>query len=111
MKAKRITIFGGSAPRPGETAYTEAERLGQLLGAAGCTVLTGGYIGTMEAISKGAAQAGGHVIGVTCEAIERWRKVSPNPYVQEECRCATLSERLDVLVHDCDAAIALPGSV
>jgi hypothetical protein len=108
---KRITIFGGSAPRPGEPAYAEAERLGQLLGAAGCTVLTGGYIGTMEAISKGAAQAGGHAVGVTCEEIERWRKVAPNPYLHEERRCTTLSERLNVLVRECDAAIALPGSV
>jgi len=30
-------------------------------------------MGTMEAVSRGAAEAGGHVIGVTCKDIERWR--------------------------------------
>jgi len=109
MLPKRVTIFGGSQPRPGEPAYEQALRLGYLLGKAGCTVLTGGYIGTMEAVSRGAAEAGGYVIGVTCEDIERWRPVKANAWVQEEWRCHTLSERLARLIDGCGAALALPG--
>ena len=75
--ANRITVFGGSKPRPSQPAYQEALLLGQLLGSQGYTVLTGGYIGTMEAVSRGAAESGGHVIGVTCDEIERWRPVAP----------------------------------
>ncbi|NOY98083.1 MAG: LOG family protein [Chloroflexi bacterium] len=105
----RITVFGGSAPKPGEQAYTEALELGRLLGERGHTVLTGGYIGTMEAVSRGAAEAGGHVIGVTCDEIEAWRPVRPNPWVQEEMRFPTLKARLNALIESCDAAIALPG--
>jgi hypothetical protein len=71
--------------------------------------MTGGYIGTMEAVSRGAAEAGGHVIGVTCADIEAWRSVKPNAWVQEERRFATMQERLNELVVACDAAIALPG--
>jgi hypothetical protein len=108
---KRIAVFGGASPRPGEPAYLEAEHLGSLLGQAGLTVITGGYIGTMEAVSKGTLQAGGHVVGITCKEIENWRNVGANPYVQEEIQCDTLLDRLDVLVHECDAAIALPGGV
>ena len=104
-------MFGGASPRPGELPYLEAEHLGSLLGRAGLTVINGGYIGTMEAVSKGASLAGGHVIGVTCKEIESWRNVGANPYVQEEIRCDTLMDRLNVLVHECDAAIALPGGV
>jgi uncharacterized protein (TIGR00730 family) len=104
-----ITIFGGSKPRPGQPAYEQAERLGHALGQAGFTVLTGGYIGTMEAVSKGAVEAGSHVIGVTCEQLEIWRPVDPNPWVQEEWRFATLRERLLALIDHCDAALALPG--
>ena len=111
MNPKRVTVFGGASPRPSEPAYLEAETLGRLLGGAGCTVLNGGYIGTMEAVSKGAAQSGGQVVGVTCVEIESWRKVAPNAYVHQEVRCATLAERLTVLVRDCDAAIALPGGI
>ena len=104
-----ITVFGGSQPQPGSPAYTEAYELGSLLAQAGHTVLTGGYIGTMEAVSRGANEAGGHVIGVTCSDIEAWRPVKPNAWVKEERRFATLQERLNELVLACDAAIALPG--
>jgi uncharacterized protein (TIGR00725 family) len=106
---KNITVFGGSRPRPGEAAYEQALRLGLALGRAGFTVLTGGYIGTMEAVSRGAAEAGAPVIGITCEQIEAWRPVNPNPWVQEERRFATLRLRLLALIDDCDAALALPG--
>jgi len=104
-----ISIFGGSQPRPGSPAYLEAYELGKLLASAGHIVLTGGYIGTMEAVSRGAAEAGGHVVGVTCDEIEKWRPVTPNAWVKEERRFATLQERLNELVRGCDAAIALPG--
>ncbi len=106
---KKITVFGGSKPRPGQPAYEQAECLGEALGQAGYEVLTGGYIGTMEAVSKGAAEAGAHVIGVTCDQIEAWRPVDPNPWVAEEWRFTTLRDRLLALIDRCDAALALPG--
>lgn len=104
-----VTIFGGSQPRPGEPAYLEAQKLGRMLAEAGHTVLTGGYLGTMEAVSRGAAEAGGNVIGVTCDEIQSWRPVAPNPWVLEERRYPTLRQRLMALIDDCDAALALPG--
>jgi uncharacterized protein (TIGR00730 family) len=104
-----VTVFGGSQPKEGDSSYAEANELGKLLAEQGHTVLTGGYIGTMEAVSRGANEAGGHVIGVTCADIEAWRPVKPNAWVQEERRFATLQERLNELVMACDAAIALPG--
>ncbi len=104
-----ITIFGGSLPKPGSASYQEAYDLGRLLAGAGHSVLTGGYIGTMEAVSKGASEAGGHVIGVTCDEIERWRAVKANAWVQEERRYPTVRARLDALIEGCQAAIALPG--
>jgi len=106
-----ITVFGGSQPKEGETAYTEAQELGRLLAQRGHTVLTGGYIGTMEAVSRGASEAGGHVVGVTCEDIEAWRAVSPNQWIKEERREKTLIGRLQVLIKGCEAALALPGGV
>jgi len=105
----KVSVFGGSQPKEGDSAYAEAMELGKLLAERGHTVLTGGYIGTMEAVSRGAYEAGGHVIGVTCEDIENWRKVAPNRWIKEERRKKTLNERLRVLIQDCDAALALPG--
>ena len=105
----RISVFGGAQPKEGEAAYSEALYLGRMLAERGHTVLTGGYIGTMEAVSRGANEAGGHVIGVTCEDIEEWRKVKANPWVIEEIRKKTLVERLHTLIHESDAAFALSG--
>jgi hypothetical protein len=106
---KIVTVFGGSEPRPGDAAYLAAQRLGQLLVEAGFGVASGGYIGTMEAVSRGAAEAGGHVIGVTCAEIEAFRPNRANPWVKEERRMDTLPERILKMIQTCDAAIALPG--
>lgn len=105
----KVTVFGGAFPRQGDPAYEEARLLGSLLAKEGHTVLTGGYFGTMEAVSKGAREAGGHTIGITCKEIADWRSVSANAWVAEEWLCATLPERLDRLMVTCDAALALPG--
>jgi uncharacterized protein (TIGR00725 family) len=104
-----ISIFGGSNTRPGEAVYQDAIWLGAALANSGHVVQTGGYIGVMEAISRRAAEAGGHVIGVTCGDIESWRPVKLNPWVLEERKAGTLIERLDILINSCDAALVMPG--
>ena len=106
-----VTVFGGSQAKPGDQTYREAYLLGSLLANAGHTILTGGYIGVMEAVSRGAAESGGHVIGITCDEIEKWRPVGPNPWVKEERRYPTLRQRLFALIDNCDAAIAMPGGI
>jgi len=111
MMSARITIFGGSQPKPGEPVYQDALRLGKLLAQAGYILLNGGYIGTMEALSRGAAEAGGHVIGVTCDQIEAWRPIKANPWVTEEWHYSSLQERMLALIKNCDAYLALPGGV
>ncbi len=105
----KVSVFGGSKPKADSPAYAAAHQLGNLLARRGHTVLTGGYIGTMEAVSRGAAEAGGHVIGVTCAEIEHWRAVEANAWVAEEWKRDSLMERLQTLIQECDAALALPG--
>lgn len=104
---QRVTVFGGA--RTPVSAYQQALDLGYLLGEMGYTVLTGGYIGSMEAISRGASEKGSHVIGITCDEIEAWRNIRPNAWIKEEMRFKTLRERLYALIENCDAALALPG--
>lgn len=107
----KVTVFGGANPKPGEAAYQTAYLLGELLAKAGHTVLTGGYTGTMEAVSRGAAENGAHVIGVTCEEIEIWRPTGANAWVKEEQKYPSLSDRMLAMMDGCDAAIALPGGI
>jgi uncharacterized protein (TIGR00730 family) len=107
----RVSVFGGSQAKPGEPLYQDAIQLGRLLAQAGYTLLNGGYIGTMEATSRGAAEVGGHVIGVTCDEIEAWRPVKANAWIREEWHFATLLERMQALIKTSDAYLALPGGV
>lgn len=107
----KISVFGGSSPEEGSPAYNQAYQLGKILGSNGMIVMTGGYMGTMEAVSRGASESGAHVVGVTSEAIEAYRPSSPNQWIDEEWRFKGFKERLNVLVENCDAAFALPGGI
>ncbi|PKN99069.1 MAG: hypothetical protein CVU42_09385 [Chloroflexi bacterium HGW-Chloroflexi-4] len=107
----RIAVYGGAAPKPGEQAYEDARQLGFLLGKSGHTIMTGGYIGVMEAASRGASEAGAHVIGSTCIQLETWRGITANQWVKEEWKHETLRDRLYALVEKCDAAVMMPGGV
>lgn len=108
-----ISVFGGSSPQPGSPAYEEAYTVGKLLAEAGYTVATGGYTGIMEAASRGAAEAGGHVIGVTTDALNRWeaRTNCVNQWVKEEIKFTTLRERLYHLVMFSHAVVVLRGGI
>ena len=106
-----ISVFGSSAPQPGSADYEVARDLGRRLAEAGFTVQTGGYMGVMEGVSRGANEAGGHVIGVTCDQIEEFRPSKANPWVKEEARHATLRERVLYLVDHCDGILVLPGGI
>lgn len=106
-----ISVFGSSAPRPGSAGYAQAQMVGRLLAEAGFAVATGGYAGTMEAVSQGAAEAGGHVIGVGSAQIERFRAGGLNRWVREGIRYETLEERVLHLVRYNDGIIVLPGGI
>jgi uncharacterized protein (TIGR00730 family) len=104
-----VAIFGSAAPKPTSEGYTKAEALGNALGSSGYTVITGGYCGTMEAVSKGTVEAGGRTIGVTCEDIDHYRPGGANPWVQVVVPTENLNKRLEILTRQPDAFLALPG--
>ena len=107
MSEKIITIFGTAKAKPGEAAFSLAEEAGRMLAQAGFTVANGGYGGTMLAAAKGAHQAGGKTIGVTCSD---FKKSSANEYITREIVTTSLDERLDTLIELGQAYIVLPGS-
>lgn len=109
--SKVISVFGSSAPKPSEPAYQQAYAVGKLLAQAGFTVATGGYGGTMAGVSQGAAEANGHVIGITSTQIERYRPLGPNQWVAEEVKYDSLRERLLHLITHNDGMITLPGGI
>jgi uncharacterized protein (TIGR00730 family) len=106
MAEKIITIFGTSRARVGDPAYALAYETGRLSAQAGFTIANGGYGGTMLAAAKGAAEAGGEIIGVTCSA---FKSSKANEYVTREIVTDSLDERLDTLIELGQAYITLPG--
>jgi uncharacterized protein (TIGR00730 family) len=105
MDERIITVFGTGRAKPGDSAYELAYSVGRELALAGFTIANGGYGGTMLAGAKGAVEAGGEVIGVTCSAF----KGRANEYVSREIVTQSLDERLDTLIKLGGAYIVLPG--
>jgi len=105
MSNKIITSFGSGFTKPEEPLYNDIIMIGRVIAERDWTVCSGGYYGTMEAISKGAKSAGGKTIGVTVNA---WKK-RPNKYIDEEVRLDNLMERIVELIGLADAYVVFKG--
>ena len=106
-RRKRIVVFGSSDPTPGEPAYEQARALGDALARAGYDLVNGGYGGTMAASARGARDAGGRTIGVTCNA---FGPVPANPFIDQEIRTPNLPQRLATLIDLADGFVVLGGA-
>ncbi len=106
MNKKTITIFGTGRAKQDDANFQLAYETGKLLAQAGFTIANGGYGGTMLAAAKGASEAGGEVIGVTCSA---FKNSTANKYVRREIVTGSFDERLDTLIKLGQGYIALPG--
>jgi hypothetical protein len=100
-----VTVFGSSRPAQGDADYQEAFQLGKELGARGFAVCSGGYGGVMEAVSRGAKEAGGKTYGVTAEFFER----EANKWIDVEVRMKTWEERLFELIRLGHGFVACKG--
>lgn len=104
-RTRVITVFGSSRPAEGDAAYAEARALGQALASAGYAVCSGGYGGVMEAVSRGAKEAGGRTLAVTASFF----RSHVNRWVDEEVRVGTWEERLFELVRRGEGYVACRG--
>ena len=101
-----ITVFGSSRPHEGDADYEEARTLGRALARHGFSVCSGGYAGVMEAVSRGAKEAGGRTLGVTAEF---FKNAKLNTWVDVEVRKQTWQERLFELIERADGFVACKG--
>jgi uncharacterized protein (TIGR00730 family) len=104
-RARIITVFGSSRPREGDAHYAQAHALGAALAAAGFVVCSGGYAGVMEAVSRGAKEAGGKTLGITA----KFFKGRANRWVDEEIRTKTWQDRLFELIKRGHGYVTCPG--
>ncbi len=104
-RACQIAVIGSGSCEEGEEAWELAEEVGRRLAEAGATVVCGGRTGVMEAVARGAARAGGIVIGIV-----------PGPSIEEaneHCTHVVATSlghaRNLAVVSSGDAAIAIGG--
>ncbi|MEP6741731.1 MAG: LOG family protein [bacterium] len=102
-----VTIFGGAKCGESDAEYAQARSVGELLAGAGYTICTGGYLGVMEAASRGAHDQGGRVLGITMNQF----KAEPNRYLTDKVATAHFYERLQLLITRSVGFIAIRGGM
>ncbi|HEV2914014.1 MAG TPA: LOG family protein [Pyrinomonadaceae bacterium] len=102
-----VTIFGGSKCDRTCSEYEQAHRVGELLAEAGYTICTGGYLGVMEAASRGARERGGRVLGIVMNQFQ----AEPNRYLTDKVATPHFYERLQRLITRSVGFIALRGGM
>lgn len=110
MDDRIVAVYGSSSSVPGDGVYETGVELGRLLAQAGFGVVNGGYSGLMEAVSAGAAGAGGRAIGVTAPSLFPGRP-GGNSYLTEEIPAASLIDRIKIMSELACAYIVMPGSI
>jgi len=102
-----VTIFGGSKCVESDLEYGQARRVGALLAQAGFTICTGGYLGVMEAASRGARESGGRVLGIVMNQF----KSEPNRYLTDKVATPHFYERLQRLITRSVGFVAIRGGM
>lgn len=98
-------MIGASGCEQGSEVARLAEEVGRRLGEAGATVVCGGGKGVMEAASRGAAEAGGRVIGI----VRGTDAGEANPYCTEVVASGIGHARNLGVVASGEAVIAIGG--
>ncbi len=104
---KIVTIFGGSRCTETSEEYQLARQTGAMLAEAGYTICTGGYLGVMEAASRGAREKGGRVFGIVMNQF----KSEPNRYLTDKVATDHFYDRLQSLITRSVGFVALRGGM
>ena len=102
-----LTVYGSSSASESSQLYKNTVLLGEQLASCDIVVASGGYTGTMDAISKGVTSRQGKAIGITTDEIT---KVIPSKYLTAEYRETSLMTRLELLQGIADYHLFLEGS-
>ena len=96
----------GAGNEAAEPALKQAEEVGRLLATQGAVVVCGGLNGVMEAVSRGAKQAGGRTIGILPGDDHRLA----NKWIDTPIPTGLGHARNTIVVKTGDAVIAIAGA-
>ncbi len=101
-----VTVFGSARTKEGDDLYTSAYQLALTLGKANFNLITGGGPGVMEAINKGASEAGVKSVGIN---IELPYEQKPNTYINVPLSFKYFFIRKVMFLKYAIAYVVLPG--
>lgn len=107
MEDKFATLFGGALNDTSTPEYLDSVKIGKTLVEKGYVLKSGGYRGLMEAFSKGGKEAGGEVIGVTCQS---FGSTKGNDYLDINIQAADIFDRLRELM-DSEIFVVQKGGI
>ena len=103
-----VTVFGSARYNERHPYYAVANDIGRGIAGLGFTVMTGGGPGLMEAVNRGAREAGGRSVGCNIELPEEQK---PNRYLDRWVTCRYFFVRKVLLFKYSYAFVALPGGL
>jgi len=103
LKNRRIAVIGAGIAD--DETYELAYQVGKLLGKKGAIVYTGGLGGVMEAVSKGASEAGAITVGI----LPGTKAQDANPYVKIPVATGMGQARNVILVTSVEAVVSISG--
>ncbi|MFA5778264.1 MAG: TIGR00730 family Rossman fold protein [Candidatus Paceibacterota bacterium] len=105
-KIQTVTVFGSAVTKEDDPWYKTARELGELLAKNGYGVVTGGGPGIMEAVNRGAFEAGGESIGLNIQLPFEQRI---NPWVKKGIGFHYFFSRKMMLSYAAQAYVYFPG--
>lgn len=106
--SKTVTFFGSARLPQDHPACEQARQFAKLLAEAGCTVVTGGGPGIMEAANHGASEAGAETIGLNIELPMEQRA---NKYLTNGIGFHYFFTRKVMLAYSAEAFVFFPGGL
>src|ERR1700757_2151896 len=103
-----ITVFGSARTQRDDPYYALGRSLGAALARRGFAVITGGGPGMMEAVNRGAHEAGGLAVGCN---IELPHEQQLNPYVDLGVECRYFFVRKNMFVKYARGFVIFPGGL
>ena len=113
---KRVAIFGRRYTKPEESSYQMAYEISLAVASKGFHVITGGYVGIMEAANAGAIQGekkGNSKLlseGVLCPTLFSSR-LKGNDSLSKRYVTHGINQRTDKLVEESSILVVMPGSI
>lgn len=106
----KIAIFCSANKNIDPDFFSMTEELGKWMAENGHELVFGGCnIGLMDCIGKAVKNNGGRTIGVVPTLVEKNGKSFDG--LDVEIPCDNLSDRKDLMLAQCDIAVALPGGI